>query len=541
MIRINMGDYATDEGFGLFGNPHTYDLGGKRGALTQAFLGRPFAVLLLDELEKAHPVLMDRLLPLMDEGVFINGAGETISCRSMIIIATTNAGAEVYRGAGIGFAGDQDLDEKRRRVEHRVREVFRFEFLNRFDAVVHFNPLSRQACRTIAQWELERLRHRVGLRRYGLQLSIDETVLDWLAVHGYHPDFGARFMKRTIERSVTRTVAESIVRRQPPPGAKLELLVRGQAIHCRVEPPRSKPRSAPIVPKNPPEGSRPVMSAAELTKRAAPLLQELSRREEERASLLERMGAEPFGQDPEREVVLQRFRELEVWVHMARRHAEPIEAWRLDSDREHGLLEATEACLRWEERSRHAGPGRIWVDISAADVHPSNPAFLHDLVDIYLRYAQRRDFEAHVEAIELRAKGPSRLVLEVQGPGCLHWFSAEAGLHRKRVASGPDALARVQVLPRNATSSRRPTRARSGKEDGVQLDLAFEVQIEVPRVGRVSRLAGANAPTLGCLADDLEAVLATQPLDSSPARLYGGTVSDPRTGVSVPSAQVEEG
>jgi len=95
-------------------------------------------VVLLDEFEKAHPALQDAFLQLFDEGVFINGAGETISCRSMVLIATTNAGAEATRGPAVGFDLDASLDARRRAVDQALKERFRIELLNRFDRVVHF-------------------------------------------------------------------------------------------------------------------------------------------------------------------------------------------------------------------------------------------------------------------------------------------------------------------------------------------------------------------------------------------------------------------
>ena len=118
MVRLNMADYPNDRDAALlFGDPGEYGLQERRGLLTRQLMGRPFTVLLLDEFEKAHPKIHDRFLQLIDEGCFVNVAGETISCRSSIIIATTNAGAELYRTQAFGFAvaanvegSDHELD-----------------------------------------------------------------------------------------------------------------------------------------------------------------------------------------------------------------------------------------------------------------------------------------------------------------------------------------------------------------------------------------------------------------------------------------------
>ena len=546
MVRVNMGDYAADSGTKLFGEPDAYQPAQRRGVLTQTLLGRQFAVLLLDELEKAHPAIFDRLLPLMDEGTFVNGAGEVVSCRSMIIIATTNAGAEVYRGAGIGFAGELDLGEKKRLVDHRVKDVFRFEFLNRFDAVVHFDPLTREACRTIARWELERLRERMGLRRYGLNLSIDDSVLDWLAVHGYHPDFGARFMKRTIERNVTRVLAETIVRRQPPPGAQLEAVVRGHRIHCRVDDKRRSAVAEPTVVAESADRAPRAVGAAEVEARAAPLLEDLDRREAARAELLERMAAPDFWSGDDAEETLDRFRELDVRVAMARRYAARVERWREDPSSREALASALDAVERWEDKERSAGPERAWLVLSPVDVHEPAVAWLKSLVAIEEQFCRRSDLVSRVEAIERHPRGLARVVLEVEGPGAANQLAAEIGLHRLRVARGPDAVVRVELVPRGGLPPRpdRPVRPCAPRASLFEERFTHATPIEVPRLGLVARLEGRTPATLRALAQDLEAYLASDRDEPTPVRIHeraAGVVTDPRTGVSVPARQVEKG
>ena len=204
MIRLNMADYQSEDAPQiLFGNPAEYRLPSRRGVVTQRISGQPFAVLLLDEFEKAHEKVADRFLQLFDEGSFINAQGETIACRSMILIATSNVGAELYREQPAGFFSTPDVDRLSHEMERRLAQRFRLELLNRFDQIVHFRPLSRADVRSIAARELESLKERIGFKRTGMDLEIDDTVLDWLAVHGYDPRFGARFLRRTLERDVT--------------------------------------------------------------------------------------------------------------------------------------------------------------------------------------------------------------------------------------------------------------------------------------------------------------------------------------------------
>jgi ATP-dependent Clp protease ATP-binding subunit ClpA len=249
MIRLNMTDYANPgDAYALFGNPDGYNARQRRGLLTQRLAGHPFGVLLLDEFEKAHEKVHDRFLQLFDEGAFINGEGETISCLSLIVIATSNAGAEVYRARPLGFAGTPDVDAMDRDLDRTLFRHFRFELLNRFDEVVRFRPLSRGDIRTIALREIEALRERSGLKARGLGIEVDEEILDWLTAHGYDPHFGARFLRRTIERNLTMALAEAIVREPTAANASIVLRVRAGRMTWSARRPTwaSPPTGAPL-------------------------------------------------------------------------------------------------------------------------------------------------------------------------------------------------------------------------------------------------------------------------------------------------------
>jgi ATP-dependent Clp protease ATP-binding subunit ClpA len=213
LVRFNMADYqGTRDALVLFGDPDAFSMRQRRGLLTSRMIGQPFAVLLLDEFEKANPTIHDRFLQLVDEGAFVNGASETVSCRSLILIATSNAGSEIYQNPAIGFSNTSRVEELDRVLDRRLLDHFRAEFLNRFDQIVHFHPLDRVYIRTIARREIEQIEARSGLKTRSITLEVDEAVLDWLCEHGYDPLFGARFLKRAIERYVTTTIAELLVK-----------------------------------------------------------------------------------------------------------------------------------------------------------------------------------------------------------------------------------------------------------------------------------------------------------------------------------------
>jgi MoxR-like ATPase len=553
LVRINLGDYSIDDGRKLFGDPDGYTLAQRRGYLTQAMLGYPFAVLLLDEFEKANPALFDRFLPLMDEGVFVNGASETISCRSMIIIATSNAGAEVYRGAGLGFLGEQDLSSKVRMVEQRIRDQFRFEFLNRFDGIVHFLPLSRADTRVIAERELDRMRQRPGLLRYDLQLRVDESVLDWLAVHGYHPDFGARFLKRTIERSATRALAEAIVRHHPRPGSKVELMVRANRIVARIEEPAA-PKPARIEVEAKPGGGPRTLEPQAIASRARVLLDRLTDREADRSHLLERINTEGFwdgGED--RDAVLEQYRDLDVLVGIEKRLARPIEVFLEAMDQPDFaeqpnaramMGQALSALERWEERESLEGPRRLWLVLSGVDLHRPPVNWMKSLVRTYVQFGRRNDLRIEAEAIEPHHNGVRRVVLEVEGSGAHHYLAGEAGQHRMRLAHRPDQVLRVDLVPRSGHHPASAVRECTKRDSGFGFAAAYEGQLEVPDLGITTSVLGREAPTLAQLVPDLAEAIRTWSPQPEVVRTYGeggGNVRDPRTGALVPNRQVSKG
>ncbi len=237
MVRLNMADYQADgSAFTLFGNPEEYTVPKRQGLLTQRLQGQSFTVLLLDEFEKCSPLVLDRFMRLIDEGCFINGMGESISCRSTVIIATTNAGAELYRRNMIGFSeGFSSKQEVEQAVHRRLVEYFRFEFLNRFDEIVYFHSLNANDIRSIAACELNLLQDRIGLKRNQLKIEPDRKILDWLAAKGYDPYFGARFLRRTIERYVTPVIADAINSLSLEKGTTLFLTFEEQRVLIRYE------------------------------------------------------------------------------------------------------------------------------------------------------------------------------------------------------------------------------------------------------------------------------------------------------------------
>lgn len=575
MLRLNMADFQQpSDAELLFGNPGSYAPNLRRGLLTTRLLGRPFAVLLLDEFEKAHDKVHDRFLQLFDEGRFINGAGESVSCRSTIVIATSNTGAEVYRGRLLGLVETGDVEALDREVDRRLLKRFRFEFLNRFDQVVHFHPLTREDIRTIARRELALLSERPGLSRLGLELEIDDSVVDWLAVHGYDPLYGARVLRRTIERHVTTALAEALVPAVTGVGAVVELSVRHGQPQARLRLPVAERapaspgrREAVTLRVGPAErvrtlDARGLRSAAEaLLKAAGPRLERLRVAQEERAALLQRFN-EASSWDvaaaPDGYAHLERFRELDLFVASAGRLARPLR--RLDEQVQAGaeastlaraLEAATQALEEWDERLSDAAEqsGGVWLAVASVD--PLKPAgtWLEDLVNLELAWCRRLGLAAAVVAHEKLAArpatdgharpAPALVVLEVEGPGAAGLLAMEAGEHRLGRGRGLHQRARVAlVAKRDPAAARAPAVAPARpRPSPYGLVVSCQGRLHLPERGRALMLVGADGPTLAHLLVDVGEAWSQAPLAAPPlARVYGedgAGARDPRTGAGI--------
>ncbi len=330
IVRINMAEYTEPHhALTVFGNPHAHSVVDQRGVLARRLQGNPFGVLLLDEFEKADPKVHDGFLQLFDEGRYINGRSEIVSVTSMIVIATSNAGAEVFRESGLGFERPTSLRELDRELDRRLHRTFRFELLNRFDRVVHFHPLDRACIRAIARRELGELAERDGLLGRGLAVEVDAEVLDWLVAHGYHPHWGARFLRREIERHVAGTLAEYIVREGPKRGSRLAIGVRHDRIEARtVDGPRRTGRDTPAgapAARIPLEPEVLVSEARAWNLRFEPLIEESQTRRAQAALLVETSTTPGFWDDVENaQDVLRRYKTLDARLAADERLLGPV-------------------------------------------------------------------------------------------------------------------------------------------------------------------------------------------------------------------------
>jgi ATP-dependent Clp protease ATP-binding subunit ClpB len=181
-----------------------YDEGGQ---LTESVRRRPYAVLLFDEIEKAHPDVFNIFLQILDDGRVTDAQGHTVDFKNCVIIMTSNIGSQYI----LDVAGDDSrYDEMRHRVMEAMRNSFRPEFLNRIDELIIFHSLQKQELRQIVLLQVDRLRQRLSDRKMSLKLS--EVALDFLAEVGHDPVFGARPLKRAIQRELETQIAKAILR-----------------------------------------------------------------------------------------------------------------------------------------------------------------------------------------------------------------------------------------------------------------------------------------------------------------------------------------
>ncbi|HVA34894.1 MAG TPA: ATP-dependent chaperone ClpB [Stellaceae bacterium] len=207
VLRIDMSEYMEKHAVArLIGAPPGYVGYEEGGALTEAVRRRPYQVILFDEVEKAHPDVFNVLLQVLDDGRLTDGQGRTVDFRNTLIILTSNLGSEYLANLPEG----QDVDSVRGPVMEAVRAAFRPEFLNRLDEILIFRRLSRADMEGIVAIQLKRLEQLLAERKIALEL--DQKARAWLAAAGYDPVYGARPLKRVIQRELQNPLAEQILK-----------------------------------------------------------------------------------------------------------------------------------------------------------------------------------------------------------------------------------------------------------------------------------------------------------------------------------------
>ena len=220
MVRLDMSEYQERHTVSrLIGAPPGYVGYEEGGQLTEAVRRRPYRVILLDEIEKAHPEVFNSLLQLLDDGRLTDGHGRTVDFKNCVIIMTSNAGVEyIKRESSLGFApskdetktGQQRYEAMKEKVMAEVKKTFRPEFLNRLDEIIVFHELTEAQLRSIVDLMVKDLQKSLAERKLGIELT--DKAKSWLAKEGYDPVFGARPLRRVIERHVENPLSTRVLR-----------------------------------------------------------------------------------------------------------------------------------------------------------------------------------------------------------------------------------------------------------------------------------------------------------------------------------------
>jgi len=217
LLRIDMSEYHESHTVSrLFGAPPGYVGYDQGGQLTEAVRRRPYQVILFDEIEKAHPDVWNALLQILEDGRLTDGQGRMVDFRNTVIIMTSNVGTQFgAKGGNIGFhrdSGETSVDERKMRneIQDSLRRTFRPEFLNRIDEIVIFHTLTKEHVKQIVDLQMKEISGR--LAEHGITIELTEAARDWLSQAGYDPQFGARPLRRTLQKQVESPLSIRLLR-----------------------------------------------------------------------------------------------------------------------------------------------------------------------------------------------------------------------------------------------------------------------------------------------------------------------------------------
>ncbi|MBI3410011.1 MAG: AAA family ATPase [Planctomycetes bacterium] len=477
LVRLDMSEFATYEAFErlIGGGIHSTE----PGLLTSTVRERPFAVLLFDEIEKAHPNIYNLCLQIFDAGRLTDTQGRTADFRRTIVIMTSNVGSSIAGESPVGFGRKPTPTPDRDMTMRELGRWFRPEFLNRLDRIVNFRPLAVETAEKIAQREVARVLERGGITRRNLAIEVDPAVLPVLLREGYSPAFGARPLKRTVERMVLLPVARAIAEGNLPPGSLLRLVARQNRVDIEVEPPEA------------PEGPAPTAARAlPVVERAAKLLERLRELSIQAEPLAERKSE-----------LLSQSSQPDFWNDAAQTRRIYDDIYRLDGILANLVTLEKQAQAEVERAQKQRGSGReltrIEEHLEGLESQAEQLAFLVSCRDaralgdalvtlrlatrqvgtrqgrgldgvpllarMYVNFAARRGLE--VQVVDDRHGGEPKedtITLHVFGPGAFALLGGEAGIHQvsrgkahrserknsvERKTSAEREMIRVEVLP----------------------------------------------------------------------------------------------
>lgn len=252
LVRVDMSEFMEKHSVAkLIGAPPGYVGHEEAGSLTERIRHRPYAVILFDEIEKAHPEVFNILLQVLDSGHLTDGKGRKVNFKNTIIVLTSNIGAEYMdRAASIGFAlGDGDTvenDRMKEKVMGTLKEHFRPEFLNRLDDIIMFNTLTKESLAEIVETQVEEIVARLAAKR--ITLTLAPEVRAWLAEKGYNPQYGARPLKRAVQDHILTPIASMMVGQGVMEGGTVHVSLKNgePSFEVKKAPKASKPKAKAV-------------------------------------------------------------------------------------------------------------------------------------------------------------------------------------------------------------------------------------------------------------------------------------------------------
>jgi ATP-dependent Clp protease ATP-binding subunit ClpC len=249
LIQIDMSEYMEKfTASRLIGSPPGYVGYEEGGQLSEAVRRRPYSVVLFDEIEKAHPDVMHLLLQILEDGKITDSLGRKIDFRNTIIIMTSNVGAEILRRqTTMGFAatkplGEHEFEAMRDRLLEEAKKVFKPEFINRLDDIIVFHQLTKADLMQIVELEVAKVLHRV--KGKDVHIELEQSAKEFLIEKGYDPQYGARPMRRAVERYLEDPFAEELLRGNVKPGDVVHVSAEGGKLVFKGVAPQAAPASA---------------------------------------------------------------------------------------------------------------------------------------------------------------------------------------------------------------------------------------------------------------------------------------------------------
>ena len=231
LIRLDMSEFMEKFSVSrIIGSPPGYVGYDEAGQLTEKIRRKPYSVVLFDEIEKAHPDVLNILLQILDDGRITDAQGRTVNFENTVIIMTTNAGSNTKSGS-LGFGGSLN-DMGRERALKALNEFLRPEFINRVDEIVYFNQLTEENFRSIAELMLTEVKDAIAER--SITLSWNDTLVDYLVKHSYSVTYGARNLRRTIQKDVEDAIAEKVIERRGENVARIRLSASDDKVKVEV-------------------------------------------------------------------------------------------------------------------------------------------------------------------------------------------------------------------------------------------------------------------------------------------------------------------